>query len=506
MELTGVDAAAYERVSKDKSGRERSPEEQHEGHLTTCDEHGWTLQLPTYREVGSASKYQRKARAAFDRLIADLESGRFTARVLMLYANNRGSRQTEEWLRLINLCAARNVVFWVDQHERIYDPNKPRDRKSLIDDASKGELDVAEMSQAIRRTTKSSARKGLPHGRIPYGYRRIYDERTKQLVAQELDPVEAPIVREMFERVLAGHTLASIARDLNGRGLKRRGGGDWAARNISLMLPHECYLGLRVHDPGRVSGSAPLTPDAVLSEAVWEPLIDKATFYAVKRILRDPARRSVEHPAAVVHLLSGIAACGVCGEVLRVNRVRQKWRYLCITKGCVTIDKADLEKYAENVVQDYLEKLDKHLVVDEGADDELAAVEARLAEIQLELDELRAAERARRAAGKTRSQFALDTAFELEEEIETLKAREVELRTPSVLTGLIKPGPTVRTEYPGKPFAAKRALAKLVLAPAPTGKLGYGQLQVLPVGPGRRKVPIMAMDRTRFFRPPETPR
>jgi DNA invertase Pin-like site-specific DNA recombinase len=496
MELSGVEAAAYERVSKDRSGRERSPEEQHDLHLATCAERGWTLQEPTYREVGSASKFQRKARDDFDRLIGDLRDGRFTAKVLMLYANNRGSRQTEEWLELINLCDKRGVVFWVHQHGEIYDPRKPRHRKQLIDDASKAELDVAEMSQNIRRTTKASAKRGLPHGRIPFGYRRIYDPRTKALVAQEPDPVEAPIVIEMYERVLAGHSLKSIARDLNRRGLKRRDGGDWVPQNIALMLLREVYVGVRVHDPKRTSAYLPLTEDALVTDGTWEPLVTKAVWLGVKRILRDPARKTVEHPGAVVHLLSGIVACAKCGEYLRVNLKQGKyWRYVCIKNGCVSIDKAALEEYAEDVVQAYLESLDETLLVDDGQDAELEAVRTELAESRADLLELEVQAKAR--AKKVALAVAL--AAELEERIEKLEARERELMTPSALAGLITPGPTVRSEWAGKSFDTRRALARLVLAPTPPGRLGVGQLRVVPIGPGRRNV--APLDRTQFFRP-----
>lgn len=513
MELTGleaaayeqrfieVEAAAYERVSKDDSGVERSPEEQHDGHLDTCKQFGWTLKT-VYREVGSASKHQRKARDKFDRMLADLRDKRFTAKVLMLYAINRGSRKTEEWLALINLADARGVVFWVSQHERIYDPKKPRDRKALIDDASKGELDVAEMSQNIRRTTKAEARKGMPHGRIPFGYRRIYDERTKKFIRQELDPVEAPIIQEMYRRVEKGHTLKGIATDLNKRGLKRRNGGNWVSQNIALMLLRETYLGLRVHDPERKTAYHPMTPDAAVTKAVWPKMVDKPRWRAVKRILRDPSRNVNPRPGAVIHLLSGIVACAECGELLRVNLKQKKyWRYVCIKTGCVSIDKFDLEKYAEKLVQDYLETLDEHLLVDAPENAELAEVLVRLADARNEYDDVTTAARARKEAGKARSRFATERAMELEDEIAELEKRETELRTPSALVGLIRPGAGVRGEWAVAEFSTKREIAKIVLAPTPKGSLGLGQLRVVRIrqtGQGRKVLPIA---RTHFYRP-----
>jgi DNA invertase Pin-like site-specific DNA recombinase len=503
LHLADVEAAAYERVSKDDSGVERSPEEQHDGHMETCERFGWKLNpKAVYREVGSASKHQRKARERFDLLLDDIGSGRFTAKVLMLYAVNRGSRQTEEWLALINLCAKHGIVFWVTVYDRIVDPRKPRDRKQLIDDASKGELDVAEMSQNIRRTTKASAKKGMPHGRIPFGYRRIYDERTKKFIRQELHPDEAPIVQEMYRRVEKGHHLKGIARDLNARGLKRRGGGDWVPQNIPLILLKETYLGLRVHDPERKSAYKPLTPDAAVTDAVWPELIDKPTWLAVKRILRDPSRNVNPRPGAVIHLLSGIVACAECGEPLRVNLKQGKyWRYVCIKTGCVSIDKFALEEYAAKLIQDYLETLDEHLLVDDEANADLVEVVGKLAEARREYDEVTAAARARRDAGKKRSAFATERAMELEDEIEALEAQESALRTPSALSGLITPGAGVRREWAGVAFSTKREIAKIVFAPTPKGSLGLGQLRVVRIRQTGRGPKVLPIDRTHFYRP-----
>lgn len=494
MELTGVEVSAYERVSKDVSGRERSPEEQHDRHLITCDRFSWTLQLPTYREVGSASKHQRKARAKFDQLLADLKSGRFTAKVLMLYSSSRGSRQTEEWLMLINLCTERNVVFWVDQHDRVYDPRKPRDRKQLIDDASKSELDVAEMSQAIKRTTAASALRGLPHGRLPFGYKRLYDPRTRKFVSQEPDPVEGPIVQEMYARVRKGHSLKGIARDLNARGLHRRGGGDWVPQNIALLLLRETYIGVRVHDPERKTPYHPLTPDAVVVPGAWERLVTPEIFYSVKRILRDPSRMTNERPGAIVHFMSGIAVCDTCSEVLRVCRKSGLWRYTCVKNGCVTIAEDGLDDFVDEVLLEYLSVPERYAELTAGdgaADAELVTVRDELEEQRSELKELQEGVE----AGDIKVKFARATAPGMEKRIAQLEIRERELMVPSQLVGLIEPGPGVRGRWIASELSTRRAVARILLSR--TGLIG--ELRVKPIGPGRRKVPIIE-GRVRFER------
>ncbi|MEU8866922.1 recombinase family protein [Streptomyces umbrinus] len=76
-------AREYLRVSVDKSGTERSPEEQHAEHAETAAELGIALGRP-YKDIGSASRYAKKARDDFQRLMSDLRNDTFGADLLWL--------------------------------------------------------------------------------------------------------------------------------------------------------------------------------------------------------------------------------------------------------------------------------------------------------------------------------------------------------------------------------------------------------------------------------------
>ncbi|HEV8528264.1 MAG TPA: recombinase family protein, partial [Actinomycetes bacterium] len=73
-------AREYLRVSRDESGRLRSPEEQHGDNERAAEAHGWALGAP-YVEDGavSASRYGRKARPGYAALVDDLEADRVGA-------------------------------------------------------------------------------------------------------------------------------------------------------------------------------------------------------------------------------------------------------------------------------------------------------------------------------------------------------------------------------------------------------------------------------------------
>jgi DNA invertase Pin-like site-specific DNA recombinase len=86
MSTTQKTGREYLRVSQDRSGRARSVEEQHGDNLRAGEAHGFTLNGSAYSDVSlSASRFATKHRGDFARLLADLESGRFGADLLVLW-------------------------------------------------------------------------------------------------------------------------------------------------------------------------------------------------------------------------------------------------------------------------------------------------------------------------------------------------------------------------------------------------------------------------------------
>jgi site-specific DNA recombinase len=67
-----------------------------------------------------------------------------------------------------------------------------------------------------------------------------------------LDPIQAPIVREIFERFVAGASWAAIARELNSRGIASAGStwkrttrrhSGWMGNGVRLILLNPLYTG-----------------------------------------------------------------------------------------------------------------------------------------------------------------------------------------------------------------------------------------------------------------------
>jgi DNA invertase Pin-like site-specific DNA recombinase len=481
--VAGRRGREYLRVSLDRSGRERSQDEQHEDNARACALAGITL-LGAYRETGSASRYAAKARDDFARLLDDVERGRFDADVLVLWESSRGSRRVGEWVTLIELCEQHGIGIFVTMHGREYDPANPRDRRSLLEDAVDSEYESSKMSARVTRAHAANAAAGLPSGVTPFGYVRRYDERTRKFVAQEPHPDEAPVVREVFERIQAGHSLRSISRDLGERGVTSRAGRPFSQETIRTMALTAAYAGIRVHRTGAGKGAGSGgsqsrlgAPGVEATTAVWPGLVSRAQFLAVQQILSDPKRRT-SRPGRAKHLLSLIARCEVCGAGLAITyKRRESGQYQC-QRGHVLCDKEELDVLAEEAMLGYLGRPDVHERLTAGessAGADLGRVRDELAEARSELARLRE----HVSAGRVSVASLVAAEPGMLARVGALEAEETRLATPSVLRGLITPGEDVAARWEGVPMSARRDIARLLFVPEV-----LGELRVAPRPPG----------------------
>ena len=365
-------------------------------------------------------------------------------------------------------------------------PANSRDRRSLLEDAVDSEYESGKISARLKRAAAANAAAGKPHGRAPYGYRRRYDERTKKLIAQEPDPDEAPVIRELFERVKAGHSLRSIALDWETRGIRTRTGKIFTPQHLRVLATTAAYGGLRVHDTNGHGGShspQPGSPGVQVVKATWEPLVTEATYLAVQRILTDP-KRTTTRPGRAKHLLSNIAKCDVCNGPIYVSFRSGQTTYQC-RKGCVRVQKEDIEQFAEEIILHYLSRPDVHQALQraEADSDALQAVRDELAATRARLTELADAA----AAGTISIATVARAEPQILASIGALERREVELATPSALHGFISPGADVTRRWRAVPMSARREVARMLLTPEMIGEL---RVTPRPAGwPGGRHIP-----------------
>lgn len=199
-------------------------------------------------------------------------------------------------------------------------------------------------------------------GRPPYGYRladggphpnAIQAGWGRRMHVLAPDPATGPWVRWLFAERARGRSVASLARELNERGVPcpsradrarnaHRSGAAWIGRTVQEILENPRYTGRQVwnrcgsegHGPGgrrAGRGSGMVRRRAVgewdVSEArAHAALVDDATFLAVQRMR---AARSTKDGGSRRYVLAGLLACGVCGRRMDAHWVHGRAGYRC---------------------------------------------------------------------------------------------------------------------------------------------------------------------------------
>lgn len=481
---TVTTAKPYLRVSQDRSGRERSTTEQDAELCPAAAAHGWAYGA-AYTDEGSASRYATKRRDDYARLLADLTADTFGAHVLMLWEFSRGSRDVGEWAALLDLCATRGVLIYVHTHGRTYDPRNGRDRRSMIDDANDSEYESYKTSVRVKRDASTVAAAGGIWGAAPVGYRHIYDDRRGKLIGRVIDEEFAPLIRDLFALIEAGHSGLEVARRLNAAGWLNKKGNPYTWPQLRQMALTATYAGKRVHDPDSKTGHPPYTATATFSDAVWPAIVEWGQFLAVQGILTAPGRKT-QRPGRGVHLLSMHARCDTCGGRM-AGRTREGRRavYRCNVRGCTQVFKDDLDEWATGAIISYMGRYHASATDTDDADNAaLVDLRATLARRSAEYDEFVA----QVIAGTVSATFAAKVEPGMAAAIAELEAQERKLLVPQQLSSLIEPGADVADRWDGLPMAVRRKIVGYVFSPDE-----LGTLRVVAIGrhaAGRGNTPI----------------
>jgi site-specific DNA recombinase len=428
-----------------------------------------------YRDVSrSASRYATKVREAFARMLVDIEAGELDA--IWFWELSRSQRQLGVFAQLRDLCRDKGVV-WVIR-DRVYDPTSSADMMTTAVLSVVAENESEMTSQRVTRGKKSSAHAGRPGGRVPYGYKRIWNKETglwERDVPNTHDvdghPVEdspAYVVREIFDRVAAGESLTAISRDLNERGLKTTSGYDWDKAKVRYIAMSPTYLGKRVYQVRRNGLSFSGDRSRAVLEGVdagWPQLVDEATFWIVQRILTDPNRRSYRGTKGVggrgrtTHLLTSLARCAECdGKLIWRQDRRRQYTYACHERSCVGIRADALDRYVERQIVDWLSDPFTAADLAQVTDNSAAATQVRadVARARAELQQLYT---------DVKGGAVSATVATLEEErllalIEDAERRAKEAAMPAVLVDMI--GPQAQAGWDALDLAGRRLILRTV--------------------------------------------
>lgn len=365
-------AGLYGRASHDPKKRGRSVADQMTDNRRTCAERGYLI-VDEYVDLDrSASRHARREREDYERLVGDITAGRLD--ILVSWESSRVSRDLESYVKLRNLCM-KSKVLWC-YNGTVYDMRKRQDRFVTGIMAMQAEDEADGIQERNARTTRLAAGRGTPHGKTPFGYARRYDPDDGSLVGQFPHKDNAAVVADLFYRAAALESLSSLARLLSEYVPKTTEAG------VRYLLKNRAYIGLRSHYGQDV-------------KATWDAIVDEDLFWRVQEVLADPGRRTSRDGRAV-HLLSGIADCGLCDEGERARWLRRMKptygdleRYGCGPAGHVSVGMEKLDAYVEAALMRWLSSSAAAAAFVPTAPAELETARMRLGALRGQLQEAR---------------------------------------------------------------------------------------------------------------------
>jgi hypothetical protein len=270
----------------------------------------------------------------------------------------------DQFREVVSGLNALGVAVWLPEAGGPVELGSPVHEALMVLLGAQAQREVARARQRVLAAMRSQTRlQGrFLGGRPPYGYRLVdggrhpnpvhgrWGRRVQMLAP---DPVTAPWVRWMFAERARGRTVASLARELNERGVvcpsgadpernAHRSGERWIVRTVAMILENPRYTGRQVwnrssttgHGPGGRAGgrgSGALRYNHVseweVSERIaHEPLVDDETFVAVQgmRVTKPAKDGEVRH-----YVLAGLVVCGLCVRKMDGHWVHGRAGYRC---------------------------------------------------------------------------------------------------------------------------------------------------------------------------------
>jgi site-specific DNA recombinase len=431
--------ATYCRISDDREGKALGVQRQHEDCEALVESRGWTLAA---RYVDNdLSAYSGKARPGYAQLLDAVRGGLIDGIVAWHPDRlHRSPRELEDFLTVVEQHGVQVETVRAGE----WDVTTASGRMYARNLGNFARYESEQKSERVRRALEQRATMGRAHGRIAYGWDRVVQpDGSKTDVINEQ---QAALVREVAARIVAGDSLRSIVVDLNMRGVESPTGKPWAKNLVRHLVTRERNVALRVHR-GEVVGAGE-----------WPPILERGLWEQVRAVLADPARKTSTSSAAV-HLLSGIARCGICEGPMRASQNRTVPSYRCADRSCVSRNRADLDELVVGVVCARLARPDAVDLLTPPADDRTRQAAVEAGELRARLD-IAADDY---ADGKLdREQFHRITE-RLRPRLDAAQARSRVVDASPLLHGLVG-AEDVRKVWHALPLSRQRAVVDLLLA------------------------------------------
>ncbi len=306
--------AAYARVSTGKDAMLHSLSSQVSYYCSLIQNHAGWIYAGVYTD--EALTGTKDSRIGFQNLLADCRAGKVN--LILTKSISRFARNTVTLLETVRELKALAVdVFFEEQN--IYTMSAEGELMLTILASYAQEESLSASENQKWRVRKSFENGELLNWRFLFGYSISKD-------GIEIDEETAPIVREIFDRVVAGDSFGSICKDLNKKGVSGPFGGKWRVQRVHDIVGNEKYTGnamlqkyyrnnhlekKKCHNTGELP--------MFFAEETHPAIIDQETFKAAQLVLYENQNKHKNKPKPQTSEFTGHIYCPFCKKNYRRN-------------------------------------------------------------------------------------------------------------------------------------------------------------------------------------------
>lgn len=260
-----------------------------------CEKNDYSI-VDVYNDAGYSGK--DLMRPEMQRLLADIKSKKIDK--LIAIKVDRLTRNNYDGFWLLNYCEEHDVK--IELILEPYDVSTANGEMIFGMNLVFGQRERKEIGARTKRAMEEMALEKIHPSKAPYGY--IRNKETGHL---EIEPIEAQVVKDIFELCKQGNStrnIATIMKDNNAY-LKQ---GKWASDRVYKILTNSIYIG--IFEYGKYKRKS---QDILRVENYCEPIIDETTWNATRNVL---VKNKHSNYGEYIHLFSGLVKCPICGNIM----------------------------------------------------------------------------------------------------------------------------------------------------------------------------------------------
>lgn len=319
----------YYRLSRDEDEEMNSLNNQRQILVDYAEQHGHQIVGESFDDNISGMTFDRKGLSELELAV---DEGKIDV-VLVKDLSRLGRHRTQTALFIDHLRENNVKVYSVTEGIDSFNDNDDLliGFKQIIND-----FYAKDIGKKVRTGIRQKQKTGLVVN-LPMGYYK--DRNTGEVL---VDEIAADIVREVFEKFLAGFGLCTIARSMNERGIKspeffshRKSRSTqtelskkflWVQTSVKRILENECYTGTLVNHKtvtSKIYKTKTTIPDdeRYRHEDFLPAIIDKQTFETAQALLESRRKTNVRASnGRNIHRYCGMIKCAECGGILIAKR------------------------------------------------------------------------------------------------------------------------------------------------------------------------------------------